>query len=127
MRSLIEDKPKITEVKIPPDGLSLDLLRAVYRANHLPLVTRVRAAMACLKHEFPSLGVSINVNETDDFAQRLDRAIQRANGAKLIEAQLTNGAEVIEQPTNEPEPTELKPIEPAPLTRIYSNRFRRRL
>jgi len=114
------------EIEIPPDGLSLELLRAVYRANHLPLVTRIRAAAMCLKHEFPSLGVSINVNETEDFAQRLDRAIYRANLAKAIEHQPTNGSDV-SNGQSEVIGTELKPIERAPLSRIYSNRFRRRL
>jgi hypothetical protein len=50
-------------VEIGPNDLSLDLLRAVYRANHLPLTTRMRAAISALKHEVPALGVQFVVNE----------------------------------------------------------------
>src|SRR5262249_2322876 len=68
-------------VEIGPNEISLDLLRAVYRSNHLPLHTRMRAAMAALKHEVPTLGVSIVVNDAD-IAARLDRAIARIANAE---------------------------------------------
>ena len=64
---------------MPPNGIFLDLLRAIYRSNSLPLPVRMRAAMACLQHEVPKLGVSVVVNDPD-IAARLDRAIERANG-----------------------------------------------
>jgi len=74
-------------IEILPDGLSIDLLRAVYRSNRLPLPTRMRAAMACLKHEVPSLGITAVVSQ-NDFAALLDARIARMEQmeqAKLIE------------------------------------------
>src|SRR5262249_2772154 len=95
-------------VEIGPNEISLDLLRAVYRSNHLPLHTRMRAAMAALKHEVPTLGVSIVVNDAD-IAARLDRAIARIANAekKTINGNATNR-------TIEPEPRPSPPM-PAPL------------
>src|SRR5262245_36891236 len=86
MRSLLEDEPQ--EIEIPPDGSSLDLLRAVYRSNQLPLPTRMRAAIAALPHEVPRLAVTAQVSESD-FATVLDRRIKQFDEMKLIEAQPT--------------------------------------
>ena len=77
------------EIEIGPDGLSIDLLRAVYRSSSLPLHTRMRAAMACLKHEVPALIATAVVNE-GSFADLLDRRLKRMEQAKLIEAKPTN-------------------------------------
>jgi len=110
-------------VEIGPNDLSIDLLRAVYRANHLPLYTRMRAAMACLKHEVPTLGISVVVNDAD-IAARLDRALARIAATNNNANNHANGAEVITKPTIEPEPRPSPPL-PAPLTRLYSSRFRR--
>jgi len=115
-------------VEIPSEGLSIDLLRAVYRNNQLELSTRMRAASLAIPYECARLGVSVVVNNTQDFASLLDARIARFEQMKLIEAQPTNNPE----PTNgngseRSEVTEVKPIDRAPLSRIYSNRFRRRL
>jgi hypothetical protein len=73
--------------------------------------------MAALKHEVPTLGVSIVVNDAD-IATRLDRAIARIANAekKTINHVATR--------TIEPEPRPSPPM-PAPLNRLYSSRFRR--
>jgi len=110
-------------VEIGPTDLSIDLLRAVYRANHLPLTTRMRAAISALKHEVPTLGISVVVND-DDIATRLDRALARIANANNQNA--VNGTATEPEPTIQLEPKQ-SPTLPAPLSRIYSNRFRRRI
>jgi hypothetical protein len=124
MRSLIEDNAEA--IDIGPDGNSLDLLQAVYRSNGLPLTTRMRAAMAALKHEVPALAVQALITE-QDIATVLDRRIANyerlERERKLIEHK-TIEQSTINTSTNSP-PVEAPPIDlprPAPLTRIYNNR-----
>jgi len=102
------------EIEIGPNDISIDLLRAVYRANHLPLHTRMRAAMAALKHEVPALVATAVVNE-NSFAELLDRRLKRLEEMKLLEA---NGVKIIDA---QPHPVETKP----PLARTPDRRFRR--
>jgi len=88
MRSLIEDEgSKKSQVEIPSDGISLDLLRAVYRNPSLALTTRMRAAIAALPHEVPKLAVTAVMSD-NDFATLLDRRLKRIEEmkAKEIEA-----------------------------------------
>ena len=70
------DERKQQEIEIPADGISLDLLRAVYRNSSLALTTRMRAAIAALPHEVPKLAVTEVVSE-QDFATVLDRSVNR--------------------------------------------------
>ena len=83
----------------------------------------MRAAISALKHEVPSLGISVVVND-DDIATRLDRALARIAATNNSPNNHANGAEVITEPTIEPEPRPSPPL-PAPLNRVYSSRFRR--
>lgn len=112
---------KPDNIEIGPNDISIDLLRAIYRCNQLPLHTRMRAAMAALKHEVPALMATSIVSE-GSFAEILDRRLARM---KLIEAKPVNGEPVITEPTIQPEPTPAATL-PAPLSRLYSNKFRRR-
>src|SRR5215467_1633086 len=89
-------------IEIPPNAISLDVLRAVYRCNELPLTTRMRAAMACLPHEVPRLAVTAQVSDMG-VAEILDRRLKRLEEMKLIEA---NGAKLIHA---QPQPVETKP------------------
>jgi len=57
---LFDDKKakRPVEFEIGPNGMSLDLLRAVYRNSSVELSTRIRCAMACLPFEAPKLAVT---------------------------------------------------------------------
>jgi len=112
------------EIEIAPNSQSIDLLRAVYRSSALPLHTRMRAAMACLKHEVPALIATAVVNESS-FAELLDRRIARYQEMKLIEAKHVNGEQSIPATTIEPDPTPAAPL-PSPLNRLYNTRLYRK-
>jgi len=124
-------------IEIAPNANSLDLLQAVYRNNDLPLHTRMRAAMAALKHEVPALLASAIINESS-FAELLERRLKRLDEMKLIEAKEdtngnsaaikgdtnrskanANGGNIADTATPAPSPNPL-------MTRVYSNKFRRR-
>src|SRR6266540_4848768 len=64
------------EIEFPPNGMSIDLLRAVYRSASIPLPVRLRAAIAALPHEVPRLAVTALVNE-QSFAELLDRRLKK--------------------------------------------------
>jgi TATA-box binding protein (TBP) (component of TFIID and TFIIIB) len=106
--NLFEDK-KPQEIEISADGISLDLLRAVYRNNQLPLTIRMRAAIAALPFESPKLAVTAMVSE-QDFATLLDQRLKR------MEAMRTDAIEARPQPQ-----VEVKP----PMSRIADGRYRR--
>ena len=92
-------------MEIGPNGMSIDLLRQVYRSPTIPLPIRMRAAIACLPFETPKLAVTAQVSE-GDFAALLDQRIKRHQEAKLIE---------------HTQQVETKPI----LPRIADRRYRR--
>jgi hypothetical protein len=78
-------KTRLSEDHIGPADTSLDLFQKVYRNPSLPLAVRMRAAIAAKDHEHPKLGISVNVNAGEDFAARLDAAIARSQGLRVIE------------------------------------------
>jgi|SRR5436190_883183 hypothetical protein len=84
-----KSQPPAAELELPEGATSLTLLQAVYRAPELPLPTRMRAAAIAIAYEHPKLAVTAIIG-SDDLAERLDRAIARANGTasatKVIEA-----------------------------------------
>jgi hypothetical protein len=93
--NLFEDK-KPEEIEIPPDGISLDLLRAVYRNPSLALPVRMRAAIAALPHEVPRLAVTAQVTE-QGVAELLDRRLKRIEEMKANAIEATpviNGEKV---------------------------------
>jgi len=74
-----------------PKGIgALELLQMVYRGELKATPQQMRAAIECLSFESPKLStVAVGYLTAEDFASRLDRAIERSNGArepKLIEA-----------------------------------------
>ena len=96
-RNVEEDDP----LKLGPDALSLEGLQAVYRNPALPLTTRIRAMMAALPFETPKLAVTAVISE-NDFAARLDKAIERSNG-KLIEAKPSAYGDLDAKPSRTPD------------------------
>jgi hypothetical protein len=97
-------------LEFPPNGLSIDLLRAVYRSPSIPLPVRLRAAIAALPHEVPRLSVVAQVNE-QDFATLLDQRLKR------MEAMNGN-----QKPQTIEQTIEAKP---PPFPRLVDRRFRR--
>ena len=104
------------------EGMSIDLLRAVYRNPSIPLPVRIRCAVAALPHEVPRLAVTALVNE-QSFAEILDRRLKR-----IKEIENGNG-KLIEAPTQE---VEIQPMLPRstvevrpPLAPTNDRRFRR--
>ena len=75
-------------IQIPPNGVALDLLQAIYRSNELPLTTRMRAALGAIQFESPKLIATAIVNE-GSFAELLDQRLKRVEEMKLIEAKPT--------------------------------------
>ena len=64
---------------------ALGLLQAVYRDVE-PLSVRMRAAIESLPYENPRMSaVAVGCLTNDTFAERLDRAIDRSDRAKLID------------------------------------------
>ena len=66
-------------------GDALGFLRAVYLNPSLPLPIRMRAAEAALPFEKPKLAVTAHIDPGGDWAERLGRAVERSNAARLIE------------------------------------------
>jgi TATA-box binding protein (TBP) (component of TFIID and TFIIIB) len=105
----VQNEPRrMTEVTLdlPPNGMSIDLLRAVYRNDQLPLVTRMRAAIVALPFESPKLAVTAMVSE-QDFATLLDQRLKRMEAMRADEANA--------------QPVEMKP----PMPRVSDRRYRR--
>ena len=74
------------EEREPEKVNSLEYLQRIYRDPTQPTPVRMRAAIEALQFENPklsSIGVGYLTNET--FAERLERAINRSDRAKLIE------------------------------------------
>jgi len=131
MRSLIEDEPTVDDLE---DITALGLLQRIYQCRSVSLHIRMRAAISALPMESPRLAVTAQITD-NDVATILDRRIAHYNSLKLLEAPTieatpTNGQ--VDQPHTSIAPTppetngNAQP-QPAPLSRLYSNkRFPRR-
>jgi hypothetical protein len=71
---------------------ALGLLQAVYKSRLVSLSTRIKCAMAALPFESPKL-VATALYTSDDFATLLDKAIERSNGARLIDGRIEGESE----------------------------------
>ncbi len=75
------------EPSVPKDIRALELLQMVYRGEVSASPQQMRAAIEALPYENPKLSaMALTSMSSQDFASRLDRAIARSNGARLIEA-----------------------------------------
>ena len=75
------------EIELPPNGTSLDLLRAIYRSPSLPLSVRMRAAGLAIPYEVPKLAVTALGSE-QSFAQLLDARLKRMAELERKQAKL---------------------------------------
>ena len=73
---------------------ALAFLRSVYQNVKVPLPVRMRAAQIAIEYERPRLAMTAQING-EDFASRMERAIEASNRAKRGEI-ATNGAKLIE-------------------------------
>jgi hypothetical protein len=80
---LIDELNAGLAVRVPKDGRALDLLRAVYANEGLPLPVRMRAAIAALPFETPKLAVTATV-PGGGFADLLAARIRRIAEAKQL-------------------------------------------
>jgi len=82
-------EPDEPEIELAADEGSLHLLQKVYRSPRQPMSRRMRAAIEALPFETPKLtAVAVGQLHGEDFYARLERALQRSNGARLIEGRV---------------------------------------
>jgi hypothetical protein len=73
---------------------SLEFLQAVYLNEQLPLSVRMRAAIEAAPYEHAKIStVAVGYLTANDFASRLDRAVDRSSKVKLIEGRVINEAQ----------------------------------
>ena len=79
--------------ELPEKVNSLEYLQRIYRDPAQPTASRMRAAIEALAFENPKLSaVGVGYLENNTFAERLDRAIDASNKAKLIEGRVIDEA-----------------------------------
>jgi hypothetical protein len=82
------------EAREPERVNSLEYLQRIYRDPAQPISVRMRAAIEALPFEAPKLtAVALSSMTAEDFASRLERALQRSTGARLIEGRVIDRAE----------------------------------
>jgi len=81
-------------IELADGETSLDFLRRVYRSTRQPMSLRMRAATEALPHEHPRMSaVTVGYYDGNTFAERLDRAIDASNRAKLVEGRVIDEAQ----------------------------------
>ena len=70
-------------------GDAHDLLVATYQGRYRPTPMQVRAATIAIAYESFRLAVTAYLSNADDFAARLDKAIEKSRSPKIIEHQPT--------------------------------------
>jgi hypothetical protein len=95
----VQVQEKVDEIDLPQDGTSLTLLQKIYRSSAIPLSTRMRAAIAAIQFEHPKLAVTASI-QAGDFADQLDRAVERSRRVLMIEAKPITEANVSSNAAN---------------------------
>jgi hypothetical protein len=70
--------------QVPSDCEPLEFLMAVMRDHRQPMSRRMRAAEAAAQYRHAKLTATALMT-SDDFGTLLDKAIERSNGARVIE------------------------------------------
>lgn len=123
MFSDVFEERKENLIEIGSEGMSIDLLRAVYRNPAIPLPVRIRCAVAALPHEVPRLQVVAQVDE-QGFAELLERRLKRIDAMNGKAIDQTNGKD---HPHAQAHP-HMAPITaepPKPMSRTTDRRYRR--
>jgi hypothetical protein len=68
-------------LQVPPGVEPLEFLMAVYRDHRQPMNRRMKAAIEAAQYRHPKLSATA-VMTSDDFGDRLERAILRSLGAR---------------------------------------------
>src|SRR5262249_16153013 len=87
---ILAHKKRLGEINYrePKTISALKYLQSIYRNPMEPTGVRIRAAIESLPYENPKLSaVAVGYLTAEDFASRLERAIERSNG-KVIEGQV---------------------------------------
>jgi hypothetical protein len=93
---------------VPSKLMSLEYLQSIYRDESQSMYTRIRAARDALPYENAKL-VATAIIDGQSFAAKLERAITRSNGTKVIEAKVIAPPQPIAE-----EIEEIEPIIPVP-------------
>jgi hypothetical protein len=88
-------------LQVAPEATPLDFLSAVYRDTRQPMERRMRAARDAAQYVHPTYKAMAIVPMGGDFAERLEKAIERSNGGGRLPA--------TEVKTIEHAPSELQP------------------
>jgi hypothetical protein len=81
---IIDGRLNAPEIDVGPDARAHDVLVAIYRNPRMSLHTRMRAAIAAIPFESPKLQATATVQLGLDFAARLERAMLRSDGVRLV-------------------------------------------
>jgi hypothetical protein len=85
---------------------ALTFLKAVYQHPKVPLSVRMRAASIAIPFELPKLAVTAVLSNQDDFATRLDRALDRsAKEMRMLPGPIIEHHHSSEHPASELRPT----------------------
>jgi hypothetical protein len=96
MSELVDLSVKVVEPErsLPKDTRALELLQMVYRGEFKASPQQMRAAIESLPYENPKLSaVAVGHLTGEDFYNRLERAINRSERARLIDGRVVEVCE----------------------------------